>query len=486
MKNKYYLLDENIYKGKYTTETSGISPFNAGIPLIETDDKTIEEIYYYRWHSYCQQIKETPAGFVVTEFLPEVPWAGIYNTINCPAGHHFYEGRWLHDRRYMSDYARFWFTPEADPRKYSFWAADSIYTVCETWGDHTLSESLYEELKKNYAEWEKSHGRECGLFYQVDGRDGMEFSISGHGLRPTINSYMYADAVALSKIAKRLGKKDDEKLYSEKAQKLRSLINTRLWDEKAEFYKNLSEQSGYRLADVREEIGYVPWCFGIPEERMSVAWKYLNDEKHFAAPYGPTTAEKCHPDFMKEFDHECLWNGPSWPFATSQTLTAMANLIKDYNQSVINALDYYKLLHKYASCHYIVENGKKRPFIDENLDPFTGEWLARKILHSIVPERPDKDRGHDYNHSTFCDLVISGLAGIRVCHGKLIISPLFSDNDLSCFCADGIKIKNSFISVSFDRCGKHFEKGLNLYINGKKIASSEDISTFTIKLSEVD
>ena len=485
MAAKYFLLNETTFKEKYTTEISGISPFEAGIPLIETEDKTIEEIYYYRWHSYCQQIKQTPDGFVVTEFLPDVPWAGKYNTINCPAGHHFYEGRWLHDRKYMYDYAKFWFTPEAEPRKYSFWAADSIYTVCETWADHTLSETLYEALKKNYAEWEKSHGRENGLFYQVDGRDGMEFSISGHGLRPTINSYMYADAAALSKIAGRLGKKDEESIYSAKAQKLKQLINTRLWDEKAQFYKNLSEQSGFELADVREEIGYVPWCFCIPEDRMSVAWKFLNDENHFAAPYGPTTAERCHPDFMKEFDHECLWNGPSWPFATSQTLTAMANLLKNYDQKIILRSDYYNLLHQFASCHHITENGKKRPFIDENLDPFTGEWLARKILHSIVPERPDKDRGHDYNHSTFCDLVISGLAGIRICENTISVSPLFCEDDISYFCIDGVKIKNSFISVVWDKNGERFEKGLNLYINGKLFASSENISTFSIKLSEV-
>ena len=35
---------------------------------------------------------------------------------------------------------------------------------------------------------------ENGLFYQIDDRDGMEFSAGGSGARPTINSYMYGDA----------------------------------------------------------------------------------------------------------------------------------------------------------------------------------------------------------------------------------------------------------------------------------------------------
>ena len=51
----------------------------------------------------------SPAGFVITEVLPNVPWAGKYNTINCPAAHHFYEGRWLHNTRYLASYAKFWF-----------------------------------------------------------------------------------------------------------------------------------------------------------------------------------------------------------------------------------------------------------------------------------------------------------------------------------------------------------------------------------------
>ena len=68
-------------------------------------------------------------GFVVTEFLPPVDWAGKHNTISCAAGHHFREGRWLHDPRFMDDYARFWFKKGGEPRRYSFWAADSLVAL---------------------------------------------------------------------------------------------------------------------------------------------------------------------------------------------------------------------------------------------------------------------------------------------------------------------------------------------------------------------
>jgi len=36
-------------------------------------------------------------------------WSGRYGAISCAAGHHLDEVRWLADRRYAQDYARYWF-----------------------------------------------------------------------------------------------------------------------------------------------------------------------------------------------------------------------------------------------------------------------------------------------------------------------------------------------------------------------------------------
>lgn len=486
MSTVHRVLNPESIKSKYAKQMGDISPFEAGIPLLDISDSTIEEIYYFRWHTFCQQIKYTPDGYVVTEFLPPVPWAGIYNTINCPAMHHFNEGRWLHNRKYLSDYAKFWFTPQADRRKYSFPAAYSILEACRVWDNFSLAEKLYEDMADNFRAWENSHGRENGMFYQTDNRDGMEFSISGPGLRPTINSYMCAEAFSLAEIAKRIGKTEESHNFTKKAENLRYQINTRMWDKNAEFYKNLAEKNDYTLADVREEIGYVPWCYCIPTDEMSVAWKFLNDEKYFAAPYGPTTAERNHPDFMKSFDHECLWNGPSWPFATCQTITAMANLLTEYKQEYVDKNDFFKLLKQYASCHYIEENGKKQPFIDENLDPFTGEWLARKILHSIRPLRDDIHRGKDYNHSTFCDLVISGLCGIRVAGGTVKVDPLFTNDNLDYLCLENVLIGKNSLTVVWDKNGTRYNcgKGITVFFNGKVAAKSKTLTFFEIELKE--
>ena len=253
---KYLILSEEDIKNKYSEGSSEGSPFDIGIPLFEISENAIQEIYYFRWQVYAKHIKKTPVGYVVTEFLPEVPWAGKYNTIPCPASPHFYEGRWLHNQQILSDYARFWTSADAEPRKYSFPLADSVYKFCEVWGDFSLAAEIYNGLKENYSEWEKTHRHKSGLFYQTDNRDGMELSISGNGLRPTINSYMYADALAISKIANILGFYADEKLYKEKADTLKNLINDKLWDKNVNFYLNLSKNNSFEKAFVRELIKY--------------------------------------------------------------------------------------------------------------------------------------------------------------------------------------------------------------------------------------
>ena len=149
------------------------------VPLFECPDPDITEIYHFRWWTFRKHIKETDDGFVITEFLPKVSWSGKHNTISCPAGHHFREGRWLRNPRYLDDYAVFWFRKGGAPRRYSFWAADSIDQQALATGDFTRAIDLLPDLVANYEAWEKSRLDPDGLFWQIDDRDGMEVSVGG-------------------------------------------------------------------------------------------------------------------------------------------------------------------------------------------------------------------------------------------------------------------------------------------------------------------
>ena len=423
---------------------------------------------------------------MVTELLPPVPWARKFNTISCSAAHHFYEGRWLRNRQYLDDYARFWFSKDGEPRRYSFWAADALQARAMVGHDQQLLIDLLPSLVENYRQWEKDHQDPNGLFWQIDDRDGMEVSIGGSGYRATINSYMYGDAVAIANIAEWAWKKDVAKEFRDKAAKLTALVETKLWDQQAGFYKVLPREAGAHLADVRELHGYVPWYFNLPDPGHEIAWKQLMDHQGFIAPYGPTTAEQRSPRFMFSNPHDCLCNGPSWPFATTQTLVALANLLNNYKQDYIGKKDYLELLQIYAKTQHLKQpDGKTIPWIDEDYNPLTGEPIARTVLQQS--NDPNKERGRDYNHSAYADLIITGLVGLRPRINHLVeVNPLVPEGGLSYFCLDKVPYHGTDLTIFYDRTGERYHKGQGLHVlaAGREIASAPQLQRLTAKLPE--
>jgi len=71
---------------------------------------------------------------------------------------------------------------------------------------------------------------------------------------------------------------------------------------------------------------------------------------------------------------------------------------------------------------------------------------------------------------TFCDLIISGLIGLRpMPDNSLVINPLLSDNTWNYFCLDNILYHGKIITVIYDKTGKKYNKGkgLQVLIDGK-------------------
>jgi hypothetical protein len=498
--------DEELYIQHIPNSDAGRF-LKENIPLFQCPDKELEKTYYFRWWTFRKHIKNTPDGFVITEFLPDVTWAGKHNTISCPAGHHFYEGRWLHDSSYLQDYANFWFKGGASPRSYSFWAANSILAFAQVHQNKELITDLLPYLVENYEAWEETNLCDDGLFWQVDDRDGMEVSIGGSGKRATINSYMYGDAKAIAEIAELTGSHTINETYIAKSTVLRERLLSTLWDENAQFFKTLplskkelEKLEGARhletfrkynnespeLIDVRELHGYTPWYFSIPEDEHSDAWKFLLDREGLWAPYGPTTAEQAHPGFKVVYEgHACQWNGPSWPMATSVTLKAMANLLRDYNQSVITKNDFTHQLQIYSNSHRrINEKGDTVCWIDENINPFTGDWIARTMLKARG-NKPE-ERGKDYNHSAFCDFIISDLVGIRpsMDDNNLTIEPLIPANYWDWFCLDNVKYHNKEITIIWDKDGTKYQKskGFSVFVDSELKKHSTSIKKINIEI----
>ena len=424
---------------------------NFQFPKFDSSDPALNITYQYRCEVYQRHIKKTPAGYVISEFLPDVPWAGIYNTISCAASHHFRDGRWLNDTTPLTEYARFWCT-EGNPRLYSFPLVDSVLALEKVTGDLATANELYPKLREIHRAWD-DHKTESGLYTQLCDRDGMEFSISGDGMRPTLNSYMAADTYALAHIAERIGDVEGAKAYRAEADGLRSLINERLWNPSIGMYGSLSGDGIPQ--NVREQVGYIPWIYGLPTEGRDGGFRNLLDPDCFLAKFGLRTADARHPDYMKYIPHSCLWNGPVWPFATAQTLTAVIEYLNTAENPVITAEDFMTLLLQYSASHRDTDG---TPWIDENMHPDTGIWLARELLRNANYYM--KDRGRHYNHSSFIDLVMTGLCGIRPSEGNtMVIRPLGTSLDF--FTVEEIPYHGHAVGIFWSKA-----EGLRVTVDG--------------------
>ena len=348
------------------------------IPLFECPQQNFEEIFYYRWWTLRKHIKKTEKGFVFTEFLIQRSYADKYNLISSGLGHHIYESRWLHDKKYMDDNLHVWYRgnngkPMNKLRFYSGWNEDAIWNRYLVNYDKEFVKDLLPDLEKNYAAWEAERKGADGLFWQYDVRDAMEETISGgrkeKNPRPSINGYMYGNAMAIKNIHNLFQPAGllTYQTWEQKADSVKKLTETRLWNNNHSFFE-VRKEKGDTLANVKEEIGFIPWYFNMPDSNYSIAWKSLIDTKTFCAPFGITTADRSHPEFRTHGCCKCEWDGAVWPFATSQTLTAMANLLNNYKQDYVADSNYFSLLNTYVESQYY----RGRPYIGEYLDQKTG------------------------------------------------------------------------------------------------------------------
>ncbi len=464
------------------------------IPFLACPDRDIEATYYYRWWAFRKHIEKTPRGFVVTEFLRHVKHAAEYNAISCALGHHIAEGRWLRERRYLDDYVDFWLHGGADRglhpafHRYSGWLSAALYDRWLADGNTGYLVAQLDSLVTDYVTWERERLAPNGLFWQYDVADGMEESASGgrhaRNLRPSINSYMYGNAAAIAAIAKIAGKPALQVEYAVKAARLRQLVEQNLWNRHAEFFETV--QPSGRFADVREEIGFTPWYFNLPKSQAGyeTTWTQLMDPNGFYAPYGPTTVERRHPSFRISGEgDDCQWNGPSWPFATTITLRAAAEALNRYPSCPLRVEDYFRLFLIYTRSQRLrLPGGRTIPFIDENLNPFTGEWQARSTK---IRKGTFYGRGDHYNHSGYADLVITGVCGLRPRADRVIeINPLIPAGLWDWFCLDRIPYHGHAVSIIWDRTGTHFGmgSGFRVLVDGREAARSDNLGRLTGRL----
>ncbi len=470
--------------------------FLNNIPFLEVPDTDIQQVYYYRWQTYKEHLTYTGPiyGWLSTEFLQPASYGAPYGGIDAAAGHQTIEGRWLRNQQYVKDNINYWLngpgqftTPATNnpdavnwAHQYSFWAATAVWQAYLANGDQAFAEGQLPQLVRQYQGWDNHFNPALGLYWQVPVWDATEFTPEsfetndpfggGAGYLPTINAYQYGDANAIADIAAMSGQYTIAMNYENAAKRLRRATQNMLWDRSRNFFYPIQRDHNptNALLDTREEEGFVPFMFELPLASDAAEDKELLDPQGFAASYGPTTAERRSRWFDFQDTDCCHWDGPSWPYQTSQTLTGLANLLIDYPaQAVITPTDYVNALHTYAATQF--RNGT--PYVAEAHDADQNKWIYDTYDHS-----------EDYNHSTYNDNVISGLIGLRgQSDATLVIDPL-APPTWNYFALENTPYHGHNITVLWDRTGARYGQGVGMrvFVDGALAAAKGKLSRVSI------
>ena len=494
--------------------------FLDNIPFLEIDDPEIQQIYYYRWKLYRSHIREIgPQGTMVTEFLDNVPWGRQpYTDLNDSSSFHLLEGRWMRNPAVINALIDHLYSGGGNDRHFSESIAAATWSTTLVTGDSQAAIRHLDTMQYIFNQWDDHLDRSRSLYWIDPISDATEYSIAsidasgagftehpstderqngflfGFAFRPSINSYQFANANAIAQIAAAADQRDIADEYQQRAEKIRSAVLSQLWNPNLEHFTDRYQRStpsvkAGEFIRGRELVGYVPWLYELPLKDasatdMAKAWRHILSSSELSGPYGLRTAEPSYAKYMVQYRYdkptgqpECQWNGPSWPFQTSQALGGLANLLNDYHQNTITSGDYLRLLRQYTHQHFLSPD---HPDLQEDYNPDTGLPIVG------LP------RSHHYNHSTYIDLILSGLVGIRPRADNILeLNPLIpSDQDsaghpIRYFILDNLMYHGHVVTIVYDQTGAHYHvaRGLSVIVDGKLAAHSPTLRQIHVPLS---
>lgn len=261
------------------------------------------------------------------------------------------------------------------------------------------------------------------------------------------------------------------------------------------------------FAGVRELASLTsPWLFGAVRGVTAMAqfadsWNAVFDPEGLGGPRGLRTAEARHPSYRCGEVGCCEWAGPVWPFETSKALRAAMDVLQAPAASTavpaLTRTRVWAMLEDYTRMHvpgvWTIINGSHgntAPADPRVLAPFfldgAGEaWIAEAGCGDSGRWTDDPTEGYWYNHATFVDHVLSGVAGIApgawAASGaapSVAIAPLApTDATLEYFCADAVRVGGHTLTVLWDADGSRYSRGrgLTVLVDGEVAAHADTL-----------
>jgi hypothetical protein len=113
------------------------------------------------------------------------------------------------------------------------------------------------------------------------------------------------------------------------------------------------------------------------------------------------------------------------------------------------------------------------PYLGEYQDEKNGEWL-----------KGDNPRSSYYNHSSFADLIINDLIGLKPGENDVIeIDPLIPKDKWDWFCLDKVPYHGKMLTILWDKDGSRYNKGkgFKIYVDGKEIYREKKLNRIEAK-----
>jgi hypothetical protein len=302
--------------------------------------------------------------------------------------------------------------------------------------------------------------------------------------RVDLTAYNYGNALAVARIYRKLKQPAKAEEFDRLAAKIRAGVLAKMWRPEKRFFLSL-RASDKAVADVKEVIGVYPFYFGMVPwgEGYESAWSSIVDPAQFWMTWPVASASRECPAFsQKNWPGDgraagCMWNGPTWPHANSLVMTAMARTLRatrnrNVTYSPLKREHLWELFTSFTKAQFRNQN-LVYPWTGEFYNGDTGEW---------------KTAERDYNHSTWLDVLLGDLLGLVPRDDRTIeLDPLLPEDRLSYFILDGQRYRGRDVTIVWDsprfRAADRFgdgRKGLDLYVDGKLVASSTSLSRLEI------
>ena len=214
--------------------------------------------------------------------------------------------------------------------------------------------------------------------------------------------YAYLNFDALARLCD-LCKDADGAYFASESAKIRSDILNLMWDPVSQCFYDLHALTNEK-AFVKNIVCFDPMWAGLTGEKHLPAFRYLTDPCFFALGSAFASCAADCPAFSSDGGwfgdyfkgpHGCMWNGPSWPYATALALDALARQSKEHGHRF--DADFDRFLGQYTLQHF-GEGTDVFPCLVEFYDSRTGRPLSEEA---------------DYCHSFYIDLIVRHVAGVE-------------------------------------------------------------------------